>query len=131
MFGLMGWMGIELNIVTALLSSISIGVGVDYTIHLFWRIKTELANKKDYPTAIFTALTTTGRGITINAFSVMLGFSVLFFSQFPYLQTFAFLIILSLALCLICALLLMPAICTLAKPKFLLKGNHIAEAIKE
>jgi len=129
MFGLMGWLGIELNIVTALLSSISIGVGVDYTIHLFWRIKTELVLKKDYPSAIFTALTTTGRGIAINAFSVMLGFSVLFFSQFPYLQTFAFLIILSLVLCLICALLLMPAICTLAKPKFLLKGNHIAESI--
>src|SRR5690606_17910800 len=36
-FGLMGWVGIELNIVTALLSSISIGLGVDFTIQVFWR----------------------------------------------------------------------------------------------
>ncbi|MFO7723022.1 MAG: MMPL family transporter, partial [Bacteroidales bacterium] len=35
-FGLMGWLGVELDIATSLLSSIAIGLGVDYTIHLFW-----------------------------------------------------------------------------------------------
>lgn len=123
MFGIMGWVGLELNIVTALLSSISIGVGVDYTIHLFWRIKTELTKTSSWEQAIMTSLTTTGRGIAINAFSVMLGFSVLSFSQFPYLRTFGFLIILSLALCLLCALILIPAVCAILKPAFLLPGK--------
>ncbi len=118
-FGLMGIMGIELNIVTALLSSISIGVGVDYTIHIFWRLKLEFEQKKTYKTAIMQALKVTGRGIVINAFSVMLGFAVLLFSAFPYLKMFAILIILSLSLCLICALVLIPAICIVLKPKFL------------
>lgn len=121
-FGLMGWLGIELNIVTALLSSISIGLGVDFTIHIFWRIKWELALEKDYPEAIKNTLITIGRGITINAFSVMMGFAVLFLSGFPLIRSFAFLIIISLFLCLICALVLIPALSLVFKPKFLEKS---------
>ena len=122
-FGLMGWMGIELNIVTAMLSSISIGLGVDYTIHIFWRIKSELKIGKSYSEAITTSLMTTGRGITINALSVIVGFAILLFSAFPIIQSFAFLIIISIFFCLISALILVPAICILGKPKFLKTKN--------
>ncbi len=120
-FGLMGWFGIELDIATSLLSSIAIGIGVDYTIHLFWRLKQELQIGKDWQEAINTTLKTTGRGITINAFSVILGFSLLFFSGLSILKAFAFLIIFSLLLCLLCALVFVPAIFMIIKPKFLLK----------
>jgi hypothetical protein len=120
-FGLMGWFSIELDIATSLLSSIAIGIGVDYTIHLFWRLKQELQIGKDWQEAINTTLKTTGRGITINAFSVILGFSLLFFSGLSILKAFAFLIIFSLLLCLLCALVFVPAIFMIIKPKFLLK----------
>ncbi|OFY38763.1 MAG: hypothetical protein A2X18_08800 [Bacteroidetes bacterium GWF2_40_14] len=122
-FGLMGWIGMELNIVTALISSISIGLGVDFTIHLFWRLKKELSAGMEYHEAILTSVTTTGRGIAINALSVMIGFSVLFFSEFPLIRSFAFLIILSLLLCLICALILIPSLCIIIKPEFLKKDK--------
>lgn len=122
-FGLMGWAGIELDIATSLLSSIAIGIGIDYTIHLFWRIKTELETGKNITEAINICLTTTGRGIAINAISVILGFSVLFFSGILILKTFAFLIIFSLLLCLICALVLVPAILKL-KPKIIAKNYN-------
>ncbi|MBN2213464.1 MAG: RND family transporter [Bacteroidales bacterium] len=118
-FGMMGWLGIELDIVTALLSSISIGLGVDYSIHLFWRLKTELKNGRSYAGAITESLKTIGRGITINALSVIIGFSVLFLSAFPFIHAFAFLITLSIFLCLTGALILIPAICMLIEPKFL------------
>jgi len=120
-FGIMGWVGIELNIVTALMSSISIGLGVDFTIHMFWRLKTEISAGMSYEDAVKRSLQTIGQGITINAFSVMMGFSVLFFSGFPIIQSFAFLIILSLFFCLTCALILMPALCIILKPRFLTK----------
>jgi len=120
-FGLMGWTGIELNIVTALLSSISIGLGVDFTIHIFWRLKHELNNGKGWISAVKSTETGIGRGISINAFSVMLGFSVLFLSAFPLIQSFGFLVILSLLFCLISAIVLIPALCLIFKPKFLQK----------
>ncbi len=78
-FGLMGWAGLELDIATSLLSSIAIGLGVDLTIHLFWRLKTELSNRVEYRSAIRKTLKTTGRGIATNAFSIIVGFAVLFF----------------------------------------------------
>jgi len=130
-FGLMGWLGIELDIASAMLSSIAIGVGVDYTIHLFWRLQTELREGKDYPEAIRIALRTTGRGIAINAFSVMLGFSVLFLSGLVLLKTFAFLILFSLLLCLISALVFIPALSLLARPQFLITKKSINHENKD
>ncbi|MDD3860543.1 MAG: MMPL family transporter [Bacteroidales bacterium] len=120
-FGLMGWAGIELDIATSLLSSIALGIGIDYTIHLFWRIKSEIENGKNISEAITICLTTTGRGIAINAISVILGFSVLFLSGILILKTFALLIIFSLLLCLICALILVPSILKL-KPEIIVKN---------
>ena len=118
-FGLMGWLGLELDIASSLLSSIAIGIGVDYTIHLFWRLQAELQRGATYPEAIKNTLQTTGRGIAINAFSVMLGFSVLFFSGLVLLKTFALLILFSLLLCLVSALVLIPALSLLLRPRFL------------
>jgi uncharacterized protein len=117
-FGIMGWLGLELDIATSLLSSIAIGIGVDYTIHLFWRFKYELSLGRSREEAAINSISNTGRGITINAISVMIGFAVLFFSGLSILQTFAFLIIFSLLLCLLCAVLLIPAILMLQRKLF-------------
>ncbi len=118
-FGLMGWAGFELDIATSLLSTIAIGIGVDYTIHFFWRMKQELHTGITYKEAVIKTLASTGRGIAINAFSVLIGFAVLFFSGLVILKTFAFLIIFSLLLCLLGAIILIPAICVVNEPKFL------------
>lgn len=119
LFGLMGFFGISLDIVTALLSSIMIGVGIDYTIHFLWRYKAEYAIRHDVKAAVSATLITAGRGIVFNAFSVIVGFSVLIFSGFSPLRFFGVLVVVSIFSCLISALLLVPAIVKLVKPKFL------------
>lgn len=122
-FGLMGWLGIRLDIATSLLSSIAIGIGIDYTIHMFWRLQAELKEGQTYAAAIQKTLATTGRGITINAISVVLGFAVLFLSALSLLKAFALLIVFSLLLCLLCALVLIPALSILTRPSFLEKDK--------
>ena len=119
LFGLMGFLNIPLDIITALLSSIMIGVGVDYTIHFLWRYKVEYAKNRDASLAVASTLSTAGRGIIFNAFSVIIGFSALIFSSFAPLRYFGVLIVISIFACLICALLLIPAIIILTKPAFL------------
>jgi len=119
LFGSMGYLGVKLDIVTALLSSIVVGAGVDYTIHFLWRYKEERANGKSGSEAVILTLETTGRGITINALSVIIGFIALFISAFVSLKYFAFLIIFSIFFCLVSALIVLPAICLVFKPKFL------------
>jgi len=115
LFGVMGFCHIPLDIVTAMLSSIMIGVGVDYTIHFLWRYKVEYKKHHDIRLAVSTTLKTSGRGIIFNAFSVIIGFSVLIFSDFIPLRYFGLLIVISIFSCLICALLLVPAIVVLTE----------------
>jgi predicted RND superfamily exporter protein len=119
LFGLMGFFGITLDIATALISSIMIGVGIDYTIHFLWRFKEELARGLDHKEATLKTLTTTGRGIIINALSVIIGFMVLTLSNFAPLRYFGALVVISITTCLVCALILIPSIVVLVKPRFL------------
>ncbi len=119
LFGLMGLLNIELNVVTALLSSIMIGVGIDYTIHFLWRYKEELHNELSYSEAAKHTLLTTGRGIMFNAFSVIIGFVVLLMSSFVPVRFFGFLVVVSIFACLIGALVVIPALVIVLKPKFL------------
>jgi hydrophobe/amphiphile efflux-3 (HAE3) family protein len=123
LFGWMGYLGIRLDIATALLSSIMIGVGVDYTIHFLWRFKEERAKGLDPGRAVMKTLTTTGRGISFNALSVILGFCALPFSVFPPLRLFGFLVIVSIFSCLVGALLIIPALVLIFKPGFLEPGK--------
>lgn len=119
LFGLMGIFGIALDIATALLSSIMIGVGVDYTIHFLWRFKTERSKGHDHKEAVRITLNTSGRGIIINALSVIVGFMPLILSNFTPLKYFGALIVISITTCLISSLFLVPAIVIITKPKFL------------
>jgi predicted RND superfamily exporter protein len=119
LFGLMGYLRIELNIVTALLSSIMIGVGVDYTIHFLWRYREERFAGREPAAGVVVALTTTGRGIVFNALSVIIGFVATLASAFLPVMFFGFLVVVSISACLVGALVLMPAICLVFRPKFL------------
>ena len=119
LFGLMGFLRIELNIATAMLSSIMIGVGVDYTIHYLWRHRAERARGLTPAEAVFRTLTTTGRGIVFNALSVVVGFSLLLISSFLPIRFFGFLVVVSIGACLVGALMLLPALFLLWEPGFL------------
>lgn len=118
LLGFMGITGITLNSATALLSSVMIGVGVDYTIHFLWRYKEEL-KASPHKEAVLTTLTTTGRGIVFNAFSVIVGFSVLVFSGFTSIRFFGYLILISIGVCLISALFVIPSLMLVFKPDFI------------
>lgn len=121
MFGLMGFTGVTLDIATALISSIVIGVGVDYTIHFLWRYRIEMQKHDDPQKAVEHTLFTAGRGIVYNAVSVMVGFVVLMLSSFLPIRFFGALIILSIGTCLIGSIILLPSICIIFKPAFLSK----------
>ena len=126
LFSLMGIFGIELNVATAMLSSIMIGVGVDYTIHFLWRYRAERQDGLDPQEAVKKTLTTTGRGIVFNAFSVIVGFLVLFTSGFMPIRFFGFLVVVSIFSCLVGALVFIPALCLVFRPDFLEPNKMIS-----
>lgn len=117
-FGFMGLTGIALDAATALLSSIMIGVGVDFTIQYIWCFKTLYKKGLGYNETTKEAIRTIGRSIIINAISVMAGFSALMFSGFTSIRFFGYLVFISIGACLIGAILIIPAFIIKFKPAF-------------
>ena len=120
-FGFMGLTNIALDAATALLSSIMIGVGVDFTIQYIWCFNMYHKKGLDYSEATGSAITTIGRSIIINALGVMAGFSVLMFSGFLSIRFFGYLVFISIGTCLIGALVIIPAFLLRFTPSFLEK----------
>lgn len=128
LFGIMGYTGVRLDVATALLSSVMIGVGVDYTIHFLWRYREERRQHRKPREAVLTTITTTGRGIIFNALSVIVGFVVLLISSFTPIRFFGMLIVISIFTCLLGALVLLPALVLKYKGKFLEPKNQRSES---
>jgi len=82
-FGVMGLVGIPLNTTTALLSSITIGIGIDYAVHFIDRYRTNTRRSGDFELSIQQTMHHSGRAIVFNAAVVIAGFMVLLFSVFP------------------------------------------------
>jgi predicted RND superfamily exporter protein len=126
-FGMMGYQGIELNITTAMLSSILIGVGVDYTIHFLYHFREEIQHYGYSPhEALRVTLTTSGKGIIYNAMSVIVGFCVMMLSTFLPVYFFGWLLTFSIIACLVGALTLLPAALLVFKPRFIFANSDPA-----
>ena len=82
-FGIMGFLNIPLNTTTALLSSIAIGIGIDYAVHFIEQYKNNAAQSDDMLLVAQKTMLHSGRAISYNAIVVITGFLVLLFSVFP------------------------------------------------
>jgi len=118
-FGLMGYLSIPLDMATVMLSSIMIGVGVDYTVHFIHRLRQEMHHRANLPQAIRMTLRLSGRGILYNGISVMVGFMVLLVSGFLPIYFFGFLIVISIGTCLLGALTIIPSLILVIRPRFI------------
>ena len=80
--GTMGWLGIPINVATAMIGSISMGLVVDFSIHYLNRFLQERSAGADVATAIAATHRSTGKAMVFANLALMLGFSVLVFSNF-------------------------------------------------
>ncbi|MFL6196754.1 MAG: efflux RND transporter permease subunit [Thermoanaerobaculia bacterium] len=106
-FAAMGWLGIPLGVATSMFAGMTLGVGVDYAIHLLARFRRE---GKDGEDALARALGETGPAILIDSGSSLLGFAVLLASQVPANHRLGGLLALSLIDCFAATLLVVPAL---------------------
>ena len=82
-FSVMGLFNIPLSTTTALVSSIAVGIGIDYAIHFIERYRIYALETGDKQATIRQTMHHTGRAIIFNATVVIAGFLVLLFSVFP------------------------------------------------
>jgi predicted RND superfamily exporter protein len=82
-FGVMGLLNIPLSTTTALISSIAIGIGIDYAVHFIERYKIYALETGNKQKTMEGTMHHSGRAIIFNATVVIAGFLVLLFSVFP------------------------------------------------
>jgi len=114
----MGWTGIRLNVGTAFIASLAVGVGADYAIYLIYRLREELARGVDEATAVHATLTTAGKAILFVALAVAGGYGVLIVSYqfYPHLWL-AILIMITMLVSSLSALTVLPAIILALRPR--------------
>ena len=116
-FAVMGFLGIKLNLGTALISSLAVGIGIDYTIHFIEFFKHEYqSGEPDFLRRTFIGC---GKAILINALAVGAGFGVLALSQFRIIAQLGALIALSMMITAFVSLTVIPALLMVIKPKFI------------
>ena len=120
-FGIMGRLGIKLNIGTAMVASFAIGIGVDYTIHLLAAYHKCFLKTKGSGQFLYLTFLGSGKAILFNAVSVGAGFAVLMFSKFNMLSELGFLIALIMITSSLGSLTILPVLLNLMKPKFIRK----------
>ena len=106
--GTMTLLGIPYNVITALITALSIGIGVDYTIHIIHRYQEEFAHSRDAEAAARRTLRTTGSALLGSALTTALGLGVLIFSPLPPFQQFGMVTAITIAYSLIAAMVVVP-----------------------
>ncbi|MFZ1199783.1 MAG: MMPL family transporter, partial [Desulfobacterales bacterium] len=109
-FGIMGWLGIELSMVTSLIASIAIGLAVDDTIHYLFRYNRNFRKDLDDKKAIRDTLKQIGRPIVFTTLTICVGFSVLMFSSFKPTAVFGIMMTITLMAALAGDLILLPSL---------------------
>ncbi|GIX31917.1 MAG: membrane protein [Porticoccaceae bacterium] len=114
--GGMGLAGLPLDMMTITIAAITVGIGVDDTIHYVHRFREEFALDRDYRAAMFRAHRTIGRAMYYTSVIIVFGFAILTLSNFVPTILFGLLTGVAMVAALLGALLLLPLLIRLVKP---------------
>jgi predicted RND superfamily exporter protein len=114
--GLMGWLGIPLDMMTITIAAISVGIAVDDTIHYIHRFGDELAKDGDYLATMHRCHGSIGHAMYFTSITIISGFSILVLSNFIPSILFGLLTGLSMAIALLSSLTLLPKLILVLKP---------------
>jgi predicted RND superfamily exporter protein len=109
-FAFMGFADIPLGVATSMFSSMTLGIGVDYAIHILARHRLERARGAEPGEAARGALAACGPAITTDAVAVALGFGILTTSQVPANARLGLLTMLGIVTALLVSVILLPAL---------------------
>jgi len=114
--GVMGWLNIPLDIMTITIAAISVGIGVDNTIHYMHRFRREFPRLGNYRETMFFCHNSIGRAMYFTSMTIVAGFSILALSNFIPTIVFGLLTSLAMLVALVGSLTLLPQLLITFKP---------------
>lgn len=119
----MGIFGIKLDLITSIIASVAIGVGIDYTIHFMTEFRALRQESNDLKEVTKGTFKSSGMGIITNALAVGLGFLVLCLSRFVVLRYIGILVAIVMFTSSVLSMTIIPGIFNVIDPNFLHKGK--------
>jgi predicted RND superfamily exporter protein len=116
LYAIMELAGFALNFVSATIGAVSIGVGIDYSIHMTERFREELQRSPTRVEALRRAAGGAGVALLASAGSSIVGFAIMAFAPMPMFSTFGLLTALMILLALVAALVVLPSLLLLVTP---------------
>jgi predicted RND superfamily exporter protein len=110
LFAAMGIFAVPLGVATAMFAGMTLGIGVDFAVHLVDRIRVARNRGLATEAAVRDALEIAGPAIMVDALAVALGFGVLALSQVPANQYLGMLTVLCVSGCLLTTIVLLPVL---------------------
>ena len=114
--GIIGLLGIPLDMMTITIAAITIGIAVDNSIHYIYRFKEEFSQNNNYQETLKLCHSTVGVAILNTSITIVFGFSILVFSNFIPTIYFGIFTGLAMLLAMISVLTLLPTLILLTKP---------------
>ena len=114
--GIIGLLGIPLDMMTITIAAITIGIAVDNSIHYIYRFKEEFNKLNDYNKTISKCHSTVGKAILNTSITIVFGFSILILSKFIPTIYFGIFTGIAMLLAMISVLTLLPSLILLIKP---------------
>lgn len=122
--GVMGWFRIPLDMMTITIAAISMGIGVDNTIHYIYRFKYEYDVDRNYIKSLYRCHSSIGYALSYTSLTIIIGFSILVLSNFIPSIYFGLLTGLAMLIALIAALTLLPQLLVVFTP---FKSSNISD----
>ncbi|MDC1112140.1 MMPL family transporter [Candidatus Pelagibacter sp.] len=114
--GIIGLLGIPLDMMTITIAAITIGIAVDNSIHYIYRFKEEFLKNNDYDKTLKICHSTVGVAILNTSITIVFGFSILVFSKFIPTIYFGVFTGIAMLLAMISVLTLLPSLILISKP---------------
>lgn len=112
-FGVMGLLNVPLDIATAAVTAMAVGIGADYAVYILFRLREEYRRTGHYQFALTVALATSGKAVLYVSTAIAIGYSVLCFSTFRMFVQLGALVSLAMLVSSVTSLLVLPAILTI------------------
>jgi uncharacterized protein len=114
--GIIGLLGIPLDMMTITIAAITIGIAVDNSIHYIYRFKEEFIKNNDYNKTLKLCHSTVGVAILNTSITIIFGFSILVFSKFIPTIYFGVFTGIAMMLAMVSVLTLLPSLILITKP---------------
>ena len=120
-FGVMGFARIPLDVMTAPIAAMAVGIGSDYAVYFLFRFREELAGSRTRGLALAATMQTSGKAIVYVSSAIAGGYLILCVSGFVFHLELGVLVALAMVVSSLAAITLLPALLLVTEPAFLFR----------